>query len=91
LAETAGRATQALLLSPAGVAVDSAGNIYVADLGNNRIRKINASGVISTIAGGGSGNANGVAATSVALSAPAGIAVDSTSNVYFTEGGLNSS
>jgi len=86
-----GPATQAMLLSPAGVAVDSAGNIYVADLGNNRVREINTSGTINTIAGGGTGNANGVTATSVALSAPAGIAVDASGNVYFSEGGLNSS
>jgi uncharacterized protein (TIGR03437 family) len=86
-----GPAAQALFLSPAGVAVDSAGNIYVTDLGNNRVREINTSGIINTIAGGGTGNANGVAATSVALSAPAGIAVDAAGNVYFSEGGLNSS
>jgi uncharacterized protein (TIGR03437 family) len=83
-----GQATQALLYSPSGVAVDSSGSLYIADLGNNRIRKVAPSGVITTVAGGGTGSGDGVAATSVSLSAPAGVAVDSAGNFYFSEGGV---
>src|SRR6516164_5970121 len=48
-----GPATQATVNSPFGVAADPAGNVYVADYANNRVRKINTSGVISTVAGCG--------------------------------------
>ena len=49
-----GLATGAKLLPPQGVAVDSAGNIYISDTGNSRIRKVGINGIISTIAGRGS-------------------------------------
>jgi uncharacterized protein (TIGR03437 family) len=48
-----GVATAASLSAPTGIAVDAAGNLYIADTGNNRVRKVNAAGVISTIAGNG--------------------------------------
>src|SRR5262245_32813646 len=50
-----GAATSAELNSPDGVAVDAVGNLYIADSGNNRIRKVTAGGVISTVAGNGGG------------------------------------
>ncbi|MEP6610313.1 MAG: hypothetical protein ABJA76_00460 [Mucilaginibacter sp.] len=73
--------------SPAGVAVDGSGNIYVADYGNNLIRKITASGVVSTLAGSGnqgSINAGGVLAS---FNQPTGIAVDAGGNVFVGDAG----
>lgn len=83
-----GPATSAALSNPFGVAVDSAGNLYFSDHGNNVIRKVS-NGVITTVAGNGTlgagfNCANG-AATSVALSGPFGVAVDSAGNVYFAD------
>ena len=82
-----GPATSAELNSPVGVAADSAGNLYIADEGNNVIRKIDSSGTITTVAGnneeGYSGD-NGLA-TSATLYAPAGVAVDSTGNLYIAD------
>ena len=70
-----GPATSAHLFGPTGVAVDSAGNLYIADAGGDRIRKVS-NGVITTIAGGGPGLGDNVPATSVQLNFPAGVAVD---------------
>ncbi|MEP6714464.1 MAG: hypothetical protein ABJC09_02755 [Terriglobia bacterium] len=78
-----GPATSAQLSGPFGVAVDGGGNLYIADSGNSRIRKVNATGIISTVAGNG-GNQNsgdGGAATSARLSALA-VAVDGGGNLY---------
>jgi sugar lactone lactonase YvrE len=81
-----GPATSALLDSPAGVAVDAAGNIYIADTHNQRVRKVN-NGTISTIAGitaaGFSGD--GGAATSAQLSNPSALAVDASGNLYIAD------
>ena len=49
-----GPATSAQLNAPNGVAVDGAGNLFIADLGNNRIRKVSRDGIITTVAGCGS-------------------------------------
>lgn len=78
----------AQLNSPRGVAVDKAGNLFVADMLNNRVRKISATGSITTIAGTGtSGNTgDGAAATSATLSAPSAVAVDTDGNVYIVSG-----
>jgi DNA-binding beta-propeller fold protein YncE len=68
-----------------GVAVDSSGNIYIADRMNERIRMVTAStGIISTVAGNGTGgySGDGGAATSAELNWPAGVAVDSSGNIY---------
>jgi uncharacterized protein (TIGR03437 family) len=89
-----GPAAQAALWSPTGVAVDGAGNLYIADLGNNRIRKVSPGGTITTVAGGGSpasGDGDGGAATSAKLSAPGGVAIDSLGNIFISEGGLGGS
>jgi sugar lactone lactonase YvrE len=82
-----GSATSAELYYPGGVAVDSSGNVYIADTDNQRIRKVTAAGLISTIAGtGNSGfSGDGSAATSATMDDPSGIAVDSTGNVYFSD------
>jgi uncharacterized protein (TIGR03437 family) len=79
-------------LDPYDVAVDNGGNVYVADRGNHRIRKINLSTkVIATVAGSGvAGYAgNGGAATSAQLRAPTGVAVDAGGNIYIADWGNN--
>ena len=85
-------ATTAKLNNPTGVAVDAAGNIFIADTGNNRIRKINASdGQINTVAGSGASGFSGDngAATSAKLSAPTAVAVDTAGNIYVADTGNN--
>ncbi len=69
-----------------GVAVDSAGNLYIADSNNNRIRKVSG-GTITTVAGNGSSGFSGAgaAATSAYLSNPVGVAVDSAGNLYIAD------
>jgi sugar lactone lactonase YvrE len=75
--------------NPTGVAVDAGGNVYVADYGNNLIRKITPGGVVSTFAGSGtqgSINANSILAS---FNEPRGIAVDASGNVYVADAGNN--
>jgi sugar lactone lactonase YvrE len=79
-------ATFAEIASPTGVALDSSGNLYIADQGNNRIRKVSTSGIISTVAGGGTGGlGEGGAATSAELSAPTSVVADSSGNLYIAD------
>jgi sugar lactone lactonase YvrE len=87
-----GAATSAKLTIPDSVAVDSSGNIYIADTGNNVIREVAASsGDITTIAGNGTSGYSGDngAATSAKLSIPNGVAVDSSGNTYVADTGNN--
>ncbi len=86
-----GPATQAQLGSPSGVAVDGAGNIYIADTQNLRIRKVNTSGIITTIAGNGTAGFSGDLgpATSASLSYPQGVYADNSGNVYIADTGNN--
>jgi uncharacterized protein (TIGR03437 family) len=82
-----GPATTASLASPYGLAVDSAGALYIADESNNRIRKVSG-GTITTVAGGGNqGLGDGGPATSASLSLPLGVAVDSAGNLYIADWG----
>src|SRR5213594_3256688 len=81
-------ATSAELYYPAGVAVDSAGNLYNVDYANQRIRKVNTSGTITTVAGNGTAGYNGdnIAAISAELNHPfVGVAVDSAGNLYIAD------
>jgi mucin-19 len=77
--------TNAQFNGPAGVAVDSAGNVYVGDQNNNRIRKITSLGVVSTLAGSGTPGFADAGGVSAAFNVPAGVAVDSTGNVYVAD------
>lgn len=80
-----GSATSAELSGPIGIAVDSAGNLYIADTGNQRVRFVSATaGTITTIAGNGTQgfSGDGGAATSAELNTPGGVAVDSAGNLY---------
>jgi hypothetical protein len=72
--------------SPAGVAVDSAGNVYIADKRNDTIRKITPGGAVATLAGtaGVSGSADGTG-PAARFDSPSGVAVDSAGNVYVTD------
>jgi trimeric autotransporter adhesin len=82
-----GQATSAELYTPTASAIDNSGNIYIADESNNRVRKVNTSGIISTVAGrtasGYSGD--GAAATAAQLNAPIGVAVDTLGNIYIAD------
>ena len=90
-----GKATSAMFNAPSAVAVDSAGNIYIADSGDNRIREVVAStGIISTIAGSGVACSNptsacgdGKAATAAQLNYPLGVAVDRLGNIGIADTG----
>jgi uncharacterized protein (TIGR03437 family) len=83
-----GPATSAELSLPASVAVDASGNLFIADLFNNRIRKVSAaSGIITTVAGNGdfSFSGDGGPATSAALAQPTGVAVDASGNLFIVD------
>ncbi len=81
-------ATASQLNTPSRVAVDFAGNVYIVDVGNNVIRKVSATtGIITTVAGNGTGgyNGDGIAATSAELSNPLAVTVDGAGNLFITD------
>jgi len=83
-----GAAGSAQLNLPIGVAVDSSGNLYIADFGNSRVRKVSASGgAIATVAGNGSAgySGDGGAAAKAQLNGPQGVAVDAAGNLYIAD------
>ncbi|MBI3951246.1 MAG: hypothetical protein HY314_12425 [Acidobacteria bacterium] len=92
-----GQAINASLNKPEGIAVDAAGNLYIADFNNHRVRRVDPSGVITSVAGDGftdkDGNGrfrgDGGPATQASLSKPRGVAVDSLGNLYISDWGNN--
>lgn len=83
-------ATGAEVANPSGIAIDAAGDVFFADASDQVIREINAStGVISTVAGGGASSADGSLSTATAIKTAAGIAVDTSGNLFYVDSGLN--
>lgn len=82
-----GPATSAQLNMPYGLAVDLAGYVYIADLGNSRVRRVSPDGTIATYAGGGSGTSagDGGPAVNAHLLGPRDVAVDAAGNLYIAE------
>jgi len=87
-----GQATLAEINLPSGLVFDATGNLYVSDYWNNRIRKVNTSGIISTIAGNGFGapgsggySGDGGQATAAELYYPSGLGVDAANNLYIAD------
>ena len=83
-----GLASTAGLNHPTGLAFDANGNLYIADTGNNRIRKVDGNDIITTVAGNGleGFGGDGGAATSAELSSPSAVAVDVAGNLYINDG-----
>ena len=87
-----GQATAASLMYPLGVATDKSGNIYIADAGNNCIRKVSLGGVITTVAGSGGHpgfGGDGTAATGALLDIPSYVAADSSGSLFIADSGNN--
>ena len=86
-----GHATSARLNAPLGVAVDTVGNVYIADTYNNVIRKVTvATGIITTVVGGASVySGDGGPATNAGLKLPTGVVLDSAGNLYIADQGYN--
>lgn len=83
-----GIATLASLYEPYDAVIDSLGNLYISDFGNNRIRKVSAgTNIITTIAGDGNNayGGDGGAATEASLNGPEGITIDGLGNIYFAD------
>ena len=82
-------ATSAKINSPRGVTVDSKGNLYISDTGNNLVRKVDTNGNISTFAGhiGGTNPLDGGPATNASLNFPYQLAVDASDNLYIADYG----
>lgn len=82
-----GRATQAKLDVPLGLALDSRGNLYFADSGNDRVREVDAAGHITTVAGNGTSgySGDGGSAAGAELAQPVAVAVDTSNNLYIVD------
>ena len=82
-----GAATNASLSYPSGVAVDASGNLFIADYYNNRIRKVDTSGLITTVAGNGTAaySGDGGPATNASLSYPSDLALDATGDLFIAD------
>ena len=81
--------TNAQFNNPIGITIDSAGNLYVCDRNNNKIRKIEPNGKVTTIAGNINGTTDNVIGTNAQFKSPNGITIDSTGNLYVCDIGNN--
>jgi sugar lactone lactonase YvrE len=86
-----GPATAAVLMEPSGVTVDKSGNVYITDWGNFTVRKVNAFGIISTVAGTGTAgySGDGGPATAATVGSVFGIVADAAGNIYFADASYN--
>ncbi len=88
-----GSATSAQLYYPSGIVVDAIGNVFISDLANSVVRKVNTSGTISTVAGNnteGSGySGDGAPATAAELSTPLGLSLDNAGDLFIADGDNN--
>ena len=82
-----GPAAAASLSEPIAVAVDGSGNLYIADTGNQRVRRVSPDGIIQTIAGSGKSgySGDGGPATAATLNDPSGVAVDASGRLYIAD------
>lgn len=82
-----GKATEAMLRVPAGLAFDKKGNLYIADRNNNRIRKVDTRGIITTVAGNGAAgfSGDGGPATEAQLNLPSGVVLDDEGNLFIAD------
>ena len=80
-------ATQAQISFPEGITLDSSGNLYFSDMGNNRVRVVNQQGIIETVAGDGNCNfsGDGGPASTSELCGPQGLGIDGKANLYIAD------
>jgi len=82
---TDGSGAEASFNQPFDVAVDAAGNVYVADYSNHKVRKISPAGIVTTVAGSGENESLDGASTDASFSFPSGIAIDANGDIYVSD------
>lgn len=87
LGSTDGIGSAASFYAPAGLAIDASGNLFVADMGNNLIRKITPTGVVTTFAGSGSAGYTDATGTNASFSAPSALAFGTDGSLYVADNG----